>query len=452
VTLSQKVGTLILLGLLASCSDKEVILEGAREDLRSLNPETLVEGDVVEDPDAQAAEAAEDMPVNQAIAITLPATVNHADWTHPGGSSAHHVQHPALSATPQMIWSVGIGAGNSRKYRITAEPILADGRIYTMDSQSGVAAHSTTGAPLWRADLTPASDAGDASGGGLAYANGTLFATSGFGTVTAMDPATGAALWTQKLDAPISGAPAVRDGIVHVGARDNRAWAIDAETGRVKWQLSTTPEITSIVGTGSPALSDRLALYPFPSGEVLAALRKSGVRVWSSLVSGERRGRAYTSISDLAGEPVIVDGVIYAGTTAGRLAAMSSSGARLWTAKEGAASAVTVAGGSVFLVSDQGELVRLDSATGDRIWGVPLPYFANEKIRRRKAIFASYGPVLAGGRLWVASTDGVMRGFNPEDGAELAQVAIPGGAATRPIIVNGVAYIVSAKGQLLALR
>jgi outer membrane protein assembly factor BamB len=92
--------------------------------------------------------------------------------------------------------------------------------------------------------------------------------------------------------------------------------------------------------------------------------------------------------------------VIYAGTgSAGRTVAMSaSSGERIWSAGEGALGPVAVAGGSLFLVNDEAQLVRLDAETGEVIWAVEMPYFTNDKIKRRKGIYAHYGPVLAGGR------------------------------------------------------
>ena len=42
---------------------------------------------------------------------------------------------------------------------------------------------------------------------------------------------------------------------------------------------------------------------------------------------------------------------------------------------------------------------------------------------------AYYGPVLAGGRLWVAGADGLLRAFDPANGAALAELPLPGGAA-----------------------
>lgn len=437
------------MSILAACSTPEYILPGEREELRSPNPQTLGADAAAAATAARRDAAQQDGP----RAIRLPAAVNHANWTHLGGSPSHQVQHAALSANPQLIWSASIGQGNDRKHRITAEPVVADGRIFTLDSRAQVVATSTAGTSLWARDLTPASDrSDDASGGGLAFANGTLFVSSGFGIVSALDAATGNVKWQQRMDAPGSGAPAAVDGLVYVVSRANTAWAMDAETGKVKWRLTGTPSTDGVVGVSSPAVTDRVVLLPFASGEIVAALKKGGTRTWSSLVAGERVGRAYTQVTDITGEPVVKNSVIYSGNSAGRTVALNLSGERLWTAKEGAVSPVWVTGGSVFLVSDENELVRLDASTGERIWGTRLPYFTKEKIRKIKRIHANLGPILAGGKLWVASSDGIMRGFNPEDGSLISQVALPGGAATRPVVVNGVAYVVARDGKLLALR
>ncbi|WP_432449771.1 PQQ-binding-like beta-propeller repeat protein [Aliiroseovarius marinus] len=443
----KQAGWAVSLGLLAACSTPEYILPGDREDLRSPNPETLGAEAAAELAQTQAT------PEDEARPISLPRSVNHASWTHLGGSLTHQVQHPALSSRPQLRWVADIGSGNDRKHRITAEPVAANGRIFTLDSRAQVVATSTSGATLWARDLTPPTDrSDDASGGGLALGGDTLYVSSGFGIVSALDAASGKVKWQQKMDASGSGAPAVSNGIVYVVSRDNTAWALDAANGKVKWRLSGTPSQEGVVGVSSPAVTGRVALLPFASGEVVAALKKTGTRSWSSLISGERAGRAYAQVTDITGEPVVKDGVIYMGNPAGRTVAMNLSGDRLWTAKEGATSPVWATGGSVFLVSDENELVRLDAKTGERIWGTRLPYFKDNRARKLKSIYANLGPVLAGGKLWVASSDGVMRGFNPVDGTLIGQAALPGGAATRPIVVSGTAYVVSRDGKLLALR
>lgn len=444
VNLSRTVTCVALVASLAACT-KEEILPGERFGLRDTLPTSQSDGAGVATPEAG--------PENRSVPISLPGQINHSAWTHRAGEPDHSIHHPAFGTAPQVIWAAKIGQGNDRKHRITADPVVAEGRIFTIDSRARVAATAATGAPLWQADLTPPGErADDATGGGLAIAGGKLFVTTGFGTLSALDPKSGSVLWTQQLNAPVSGAPTVSGGLVFVAAKDNTGYAVDAATGRIKWQISGTPDLTSILGTSSPTIAGQMVLFPFSSGELVAAAQKDGTRRWNAYVAGARRGRGYSNITDITGEPVAVGGTIYAGNSVGRTVATDLGGARRWTATDGATGPVWVAGGSVFLISDEAKLVRLDARSGDRLWAIDLPYFTKERARRRKAIYANFGPVLAGGQLWVASSDGQMRAFNPTDGALVRSVEIPGGASSRPVVVNNVAYIVNTKGQLLALR
>ena len=439
-TLAISLGLAGLAGLLAACGNKETILPGERLDLRS----GLTVG--------AAARPEEEAPVDRAFA--LPPMASIASWTHRAGNPTHNVTHPALSPQPTRIWSADIGEGNKRRSRITADPIVADGRVFTLDSQSQVTATSVAGATLWRRSLVPPTDReGDASGGDIAYEAGRVYVTTGFGEVHALDPATGAEIWVQDLDAPATASPSVLAGLVYVISRDNVAWAIDGATGRVRWRLPGTPSISGMVGGAGPAVTDKMAIFPFASGEIVAALRQGGVRVWGATVSGGRKGRAYSNITDIVADPVVADGVLYTGNQSGRAVALDvETGERLWTADDGAYGPVWVAGGSVFLISDEAELVRLDAATGQVIWSNELPYFTAKRAKRRKTVYAYYGPVLAGGNLWVASDNGTLTAYDPASGATRQVLDLPGGAASNMAVAGGTLYVVSENGQLHAFR
>ena len=81
------------------------------------------------------------------------------------------------------------------------------------------------------------------------------------------------------------------------------------------------------------------------------------------------------------------------------------------------------------------------------IWRVPLP-----QAEHRRGVTAFYGPVLAGGRLIVGSSDGQLLQFDPTAGAALGAVALPSGAASAPVVAGSALYIVTEDGRLNAFR
>ena len=427
---------------LGGCGERELILPGDRLDVRS----TL---------GATPGDAPDPALVAQAAPVARLGTARDIGaWTHRSGSPEHLNTHARLSNDLAPLWVQKIGAGSSRRARISTDPVSDGQRIFSLDSGARLSAVSTLGALVWTHDLRPSGEKdGEGSGGGLAVDGGVLFATSGFGTLTALSAASGAVLWVQDIDAAPSGPPTVRGNLVYLVTRDNRAWAIDAATGRIAWQIPGLAAAAGFAGGAGPAVSSTIAVFPFSSGELVAVLRRGGVRLWSGSVSGRHLGRVYSSIGDFAADPVIAGDRVYAGTQSGRLVAMElNTGDRIWTAKTGAGGPVAIAGNSLWLVSDDARLLRVDAGTGATLWDVQLPYFRDKRQKHRKGIHAHFGPLLAGGRIIVASSDGLMRTFDPSTGAALGTRALPSGAATAPIVVGGTLYVVTADGNLRAFR
>jgi outer membrane protein assembly factor BamB len=245
----------------------------------------------------------------------------------------------------------------------------------------------------------------------------------------------------------------VSGNLVYLLAGDDTGWAIDTKTGRVEWQISGAASVSNVLGAPAPVVADDLAIFAFGSGEVQAVFRRGGLRRWDASILGERPGRALSKIDDLTGAPVVDGSVLYVGNQAGRIAAINiSSGSRIWTAREGAVGPVWPAGDSIFAVTDRNELVRLDASDGSRVWGVQLPNFVKSKPRKTSEIFTHHGPIVAGGRVIIASNDGVLRAFDPRDGSLIATTDVPGGATTAPVVAGSTLYVVGRKGQLHAFR
>lgn len=432
--------------LLAACAEDDAILPGKREGLRE-----VLRSDQAEAAQSEVVGASGE---NTSAPVRLPAARVNAAWPQRIGTPATRADHPALGAAPELIWSASIGDGDSARRRITADPVVAGGRIFAMDAGAQVSAHGQSGKALWTTSLVPAYDSpSQGSGGGLAYGDGKLFASTGFGRISALDPATGAVLWKQELRETGSASPTVMDDLVYLVAGKETAWALDTDTGRIEWRLGATPSVSSIQGGPAPAISDKYAVFAFGSGDVQGAFRKGGLRLWDASIAGRRDGLAQSDVSAITGDPVIHGDRVYVANQSGRISALRlANGERIWTAREGAMSSVWATADSVFLVSDKNELVRLRASDGTRVWGHKLPFFTKSRPKRQAEVYAHYGPILAGGRLVTASNDGYLRFFDPASGALTGTVKVPGGATTNPVVAGGVLYVVGVNGQLHAFR
>ncbi len=429
---------LALVAMLGACANKDAPLPGVRIPVRP--------------PDAPVAGAARAHPLG------LPPASMNADWAWRPGSKPARVANPALRPVPQLIWSLDIGTGDSKRRRILVGPIVAGPFVYAMDANGQLSAATRDGRLAWSVNLAPPGQRpGTGPGGGMTVDGGTLFVATGFGEVLALDPSSGGIRWRQMLAAPVQAAPTLGGGRLIVVSRDDMAYGLDPQSGATLWQVQGIGG-PGLLGGASPAWDGKVAILPFSSGEVQGVLARNGLQVWSTAVTGGRSGLARNQINDISGAPVLDGtGSVFASNQSGRTVRLDTqTGERAWTIPEGSYGPAWPVGGSLFLLSDVGGLVRADASTGELLWQVQLPeLYPNPGWFGRGKPYEAipyWGPVLAGGRLWVAGADGLLRGFAPADGTQVAQVPLPGGAAGAPAVAGGVMYLATRDGKLLAFQ
>ena len=94
----------------------------------------------------------------------------------------------------------------------------------------------------------------------------------------------------------------------------------------------------------------------------------------------------------------------------------------------------------------------MDKYSGEIVWSVQLPSFLKINPRKSKEVVAHFGPIVASGRVILASSDKKIRIFNPIDGSLIDDVRVPSGATSNPVIADNVLYFVSRDGDLHAFR
>ena len=431
----QKLGFVVLaLGALASCRGNDnTVLPGER---RSIRPQEQIQVE------------------NAAASIALGAPVSNANWLQASFGPNHIVPHLALSQTPSLRWSADIGRGNSDRSRITSAPVIAGGVVYTLDAGGLVQASAAeNGAVIWQTNITPIDEqAGEQGfGGGLALDGSSLYVTTGFGELISLEAGAGGENWRYDFNAPLRGGPTVAAGRVFVMASNDVAYAIDGARGKLSWQLSGARSVGPVsMGGSNPAVSGQNVVLPFSSGRTMGATT-GGTGRWNGDVNQARLSDVRAQIGGLPGSPVIAGGRAYVANAGGRISALQlTNGVENWAVPAGATGTAAVIGGSVFIVSDTSQLLRINAATGRVIWAAQLPEF--EKPNKRRGFIAHFGPVVAGGQVIVAGTDGTLRFFDPVNGAASYSVALPGGAASAPVVAAGVLYVQNQKGKLLAFQ
>jgi outer membrane protein assembly factor BamB len=385
--------------------------------------------------------------------VVLPPPVRNAAWPQAGGNPAHVMGHLAANPSLAQAWDTGIGEGGGYRRKIMAQPVVANGLVFTMDSDAVVSAFSFAGGErVWRTDTKDKRTRSTNVGGGLAVAGGVLYAVNGVADLVALDAAKGTQKWRTKIGVPGRSAPTVVEGLLFLTTIEDKLLALAADDGRQIWTYQALSAAPSVLGRPAPAFANGLVVAGFSSGELACLRADSGNVVWTDNLGGATGGTSLADFSAIRGRPAISNGrVLVTGMGGLTLALDLPTGRRLWERQVGSEDSPWVAGDWMFLISMTEELAAIDTADGRVAWVSALPRWQNEK--KQSNPISWWGPALLGDRLVVAGTDKNALSISPYTGDILGRQVLSAAAAPlEPVVAGGTLLVVSDDGRLLALR
>ena len=384
--------------------------------------------------------------------ITLPQPFVNTDWPQSFGSASHAPGHVELGDAPRRIWRSSIGRGSNSSRKLLGQPIVAEGRVFTMDARAQVSAYDAErGSSLWSRDIRPNDESDGMLGAGLAYDSGMLYAASGFAEVVALDSKTGKEVWRRKVSGPVRGAPVVGNGRVFVISLDNITHALNAKDGSVLWTHTGSVESAGLLGGISPALADETLVVAYSSGELFGLRAGTGRQLWADFLSLPRRTSAVSDLNDIRASPVISAGRVYAIGNAGRMVSIQvNSGNRIWDQRISGSQTPWVAGDMIYAVTNDNDLICLTARDGRVRWVRALPRWQDEKRKRDPITWA--GPVLVGDRLILSGSNESALSVSPYTGEMLGSIDLPDGVLIAPTVANRTLYFLTDRGDLIAYR
>ncbi|MCB1554995.1 MAG: outer membrane protein assembly factor BamB [Xanthomonadales bacterium] len=243
----------------------------------------------------------------------------------------------------------------------------------------------------------------------VAVDGGVLYAADLDGNVRAIEAATGRERWRVEFEGVRwSGGPGVGEGTLVIGSLDGTVVALNPDNGAERWRKSVSSEVIS-----SPAVARGLAVVRSNDGRVFGFSIVDGERKWiydRGLPSLTLRGNA---------RPVIAGDTVYLGYDTGDLVALRvTDGSQVWeqTIAEGEGRSeldrmvdvdgeIVVQDADVFVASFNGQVMALDAASGRPLWNREMSSFA--------------GVSLAGEKLLVTDKAGTVWALDRRSGASL---------------------------------
>jgi len=414
-------------------------------------------------------EAVKTDPAIAAIPVLLPPPYRNPDWPQPGGYSSNAMYHLEAPGPLRRVWARQAGKGSDSDSVVTASPVVAAGRIYALDSEAHIwVIRISDGRPVWDKRLAPKTGTdmptlwgllgtpntispSAGMGGGVAFNDGKLYVTTGFGALICMDAASGRELWRREFGIPIVNAPVVSGGRIFLSTNDNHFYALAEADGRSLWEAQGITEPANLLSSTSAAVSGEVVVAPFTSGELFAYRVQNGQTAWSDVLSRSGAVTQLSEIDAIAGRPVIDRDMVFAISQSGVLAGINfSTGDRVWSKEVGGIQTPWVAGDYVYVVTNNSELLCLTRREGRVRWVHQLPQYGNPDRKRYPILWA--GPVLVSNKLILVSNDGYAQALSPYDGRLLARMELPAGTTIAPVVADGTVYIYTSDAEIVALR
>lgn len=301
-------------------------------------------------------------------------------------------------------WVRQVGKGSFQQY-LKLAPYVDGERLFVANHAGRVEAYAgDDGERLWRVELDGVINAGPGAGGDML-----LF--GGDAEVIALDKQDGSVRWRTPVSSEVLSIPKRSGNTVVVHSVDGNITALAADSGKRLWQHREAVPTLSLRGSSDPLMLGDAVLVGTANGKVVALALNDGRLLWESVVAEPRGRTELERMVDIDAELALADGVVYAASYQGNLAAIAlNSGQMLWNRDIGSSSGIELDRNNLYVSDTDGNIWALSRRNGGTMW--------KQDAMQRRALTA---PIRQGNYIVVGDYDGYLHWLNKDEGTIVAR-------------------------------
>lgn len=357
-------------------------------------------------------------------------------------------------------WKQSVGDGIDH-YFSRLRPVVAYDKVFAASRDGIVAAFDPqTGKEIWQKDFSidaqksfvrsmlfmKSRGASAKISGGLTAAYESLYFGTENGEVFALDANTGDVKWQSSIAGEILAPPAVDSGIVVVNTSSGKLIGLDSDDGKEVWVSQSDVPPLSLRGVSAPNATNGGALVGTPSGKLQVNVIETGLVAWEAPIASPTGATELERIVDVDSHPLVYGGIVYVVSYNGTLAAVElRSGRVIWTREYGSFRNVNVVGNALFIVDTNSNVYAVDRRNGVELW-------SNTVLRGRGLTSATP----SGDYVVMGDKYGFVHWFTQSEGQLVARIEVGDddkdeGIYAAPIADGNQIFVFTKDGKLVAV-
>ncbi len=336
------------------------------------------------------------------------------------------------------LWS---GYRSFHKNRSVFEPVIKNGKIYTLDSRGILWCYQLENKKkIFKKRIFARKFLKNYQNPKIGFHNNIIYAISGNNEIVAAKSENGEILWRKTiLSLPIS--KPISDGKnVFITTNDNKTYALNASNGELSWVSSGINRPTAIFGSAKPIIYENKIIVSYSSGEIYALDKENGEQIWSNSLNQSRAVNSDFYLNDIDATPIVKNNTVFAIGNGGLMMAINiENGEYIWKKEIASIADFWAVSDFLFVIDNNAKLIAIQQKDGKIKYIKELAEYKNPKKLQTKIIYN--GVMMIGDKLLISNFDGEILIANPQNGEILQTYKIGNKINHLPIVIDSKLYI-----------